>query len=197
MCHHAGEDAGDAAGEELDAHGQQDDAEELAQHVDDVGAQAVGDLVEEADDKVVEHDIEQQTDEDVDGGILGAERDEGRDSAGSSDEGEGHRHHAGAARGAVVLDDLAAEHHLQRQDEEHQGASHGEGGRVDAEEAQQAVADEVEGHEEQQCHHGGLQGLDGLALLAHGDEDGDRARDVDDGEHHQEGAEYLNKIDLL
>ena len=38
---------------EFDSHGQKDDAEKLAQHVDDVGTEPVGNFVEVAQDNVV------------------------------------------------------------------------------------------------------------------------------------------------
>ena len=192
-----GEDGGNVAGKELDSHGQQDDTEELAEHVDDVGSEPMGDFVEVAQDKVVDDDVDGQANHDVDGGVFGAQRDEGRDGAWTRDEWEGDRHDAGARGGGLVLDNVASENHLESKDEEHHGAGHGERRHVDAEESQQGLADDKEAHKEQQGSDGGMQGLDGGAFVAHGDEDGDGARDVDDSEHDEEGAENLNDADGL
>lgn len=191
------EDAGDAASKEFNGHGEQDDTEEFAQHIDHVCTQFVGDLVEEADDEIVKYDIQEKTDEDVHRGILSPQGYEGSDSTRSSDERERYRHHAGAAGGGLVLYYLATQNHLESEDEEHQGAGDSEGSRVDTEEVEECVAHEIERHEEDKSHEGSLERLDGLALIAHRDEDRNGACDVDDGEHNKEGAEDLYDINLL
>ena len=183
----------EVARKELDGHGQEDDAEEFSQDIDDVGSEPVGDFVEVAQHDVVDHDIEEETYHDVDRLVLGMERDEGCDGARPGDEGKGDGHDAGTRRGGFVLDDITPQNHLEGQDEEHHGAGNGKGGHVDAEEAQQGIAEEIESDEEQQCDTCGLEGFDFRPLVAHRDEDGDGARDVDDGKHHEEGAEYLDK----
>ena len=59
---------------------------------------------------------------------------------------------------------------------------------------QQRVAQEIEAYEEQQRGPCGLERLYLSPLVAHGDEDGYGARDVDNGEHHKEGAENLFEV---
>ena len=129
------EDGHDVACKELDGHGQEDDSEEFPQHIDDVGSEPVGYLVEVAQDEVVDDDVESEANHDVDGGILGVERDEGRNGAGACDEGEGDGDDAGTRRGGLVLDDVAPQNHFGGEDEEHHGAGDGERRHVDAEEA--------------------------------------------------------------
>ena len=68
---------------------------------------------------------------------------------------------------------------------------------VDAEEVEQRLAGEEEGHEETQGHARGLQGLDVLAAVLHADEDGNGTGDVDDGEHDDERAENLDDVNLM
>lgn len=191
------EDAGDAASKEFNGHGEQDDTKEFAQHIDHVRTQFVGDLVEVADDKIVEYDIQEKTDEDVHRGILSPQGYEGSDGTRSSDEGERYRHHASATGCGLVLYYLATQHHLEGEDEEHQSAGDSEGSRVDTEEVEECIAHEIERHEEDKSHEGSLERLDGLALIAHRDEDRNGACDVDDGEHNKEGAEDLYDINLL
>lgn len=188
---------GNVAGKQFDGHSQQDDSEELPQHIDDVGPQPMGDFVKVAQDEEVDDDVGGQANHDVDGLVLGMERDEGRDGSRSGNEGEGDGDDACTRRGGFVLDDVAPEYHLEGEDEEHHGAGHSEGGHVDAEEVQQGVAEEVEADEEHQGGGGGLQGFDLRPFLAHGHKDGDGTRDVDDGEHDEEGAENLYEADGL
>jgi hypothetical protein len=188
---------GDVVGEEFDGDGQQDDAEELAQHEDHLVAQPALDSLQQDEHHIVDDDVQQEAEHDVDGGVLGAEREEGGDGAGAGDEGEGHGDDAGAGAGALVLDELAPHDHLQGQEKEHEGSGHGEGGDVDAEEVEQRLAHEEEGHEESQGHARGLQGLDVFAAVLHADEDGNGACDVDDGEHDDERAENLDDVYLM
>lgn len=191
------DDDGEVGGEEFDRDGQQDDAEEFAQHEHHLVAQPALQFFEQADDDIVDDDVEQQAQHDVDRGVFGAEGDEGRDGTRAGDEREGDGHDAGACPDAFVLDEFAPHDHFQRQQEEHEGTRHGEGGDVDAEQVEQRLAHEEEDQEEQQRHRGGLEGVDVLALVLHADEDGDGARDVDDSEHHDEHADYLYEADLL
>ena len=185
------ENHGQVAGEKLYGHGQQDDAEELAQHVDDIGTEPVGDFIEVAQHEEVNEDVQRQTDHDVDGGIFGVQRDEGGDGTRTGDEGKGDGHDAGARRGGLVLDDVASQYHLEGQYEKHHGARDGKRWHVDAEQFEQRVAQKIEANEENQRRQRSLEGLDLRTFVAHRYEDGDGASDVDDGKHDKESAEYF------
>ena len=190
------DDDGDIVGEKLQGDSQQNDAEELTKHIDHLVAQPALEFFEESDDDIVDDDIQQEADEDVHRSIFGAEREEGGDGSGTSDEGEGHGNDGGSRAGTLVLDELASHHHLQGQKEKHEGTGDGEGVDVNAEEVEDGFAGEEEDQEEAEGHAGGLQRLDMLATVFHADKNGDGARDIDDGVHHDEDADNLDKIDV-
>ena len=191
------DDNGEVGGEEFDGDGYQDDTEELAEDEDHLVAEPALEFLEEADDDIVDDDVEQEGEEDVDGGILGAEREERGDGAGTGNEREGDGDDGGSRAHALVLDEFASHDHLEGEQEEHEGTRDGEGGDVDAEEVEEGFAGEEEEQEEAEGHAGGVEGFDVLAAVLHADEDGDGTGDVDDGEHDDEGADNFDDVDLM
>ena len=154
------------------------------------------DAVQLTDDDVVQQDVEQQGDDDVDNGIVGSQREQGRQCTWTCNQREGDGDDAGTAFASLVLDDFASENHLHGEDEQHECACHGKRFLVDAEEFQQGVTGKEESQKQGQGRQTGLSRLDGLVLSLHAHEDGDGAEDVNDGSHDDKGAKDFYKVDL-
>ena len=190
------DDDGDIVGEEFQGDGQEYDAEELAEHIDHLVAEPALEFFQHSDDDIVDDDVEEEADEDIHRGVLGAEGEQGGDGAGAGDEGEGHGDDGGSRAGTFVLNKLSSHDHFQGQEEEHEGSGDGEGVDVDAEEVEDGFAGEEEDEEESESHAGGLQRFDVLTAVFHADKDGNGPCDVDDGVHHDEDADDLDKAYL-
>ena len=178
--------------EHIDGHGEKDDPEEFTDNEDEILAQQILNFVQIADNDIVENDVQKQPDQDVDHGIVGAEREQGCDGTRTSDERESNGDDACAAAVGLVFDDIAPQNHLHGEDEQHQRARHCERGLVDAEEPEKRVACEEEDQKESQSREAGLHRLDVLILLPDAHKDGDGTQNIDDGEHHDKRAENLD-----
>ena len=186
----------DVVDEHIDGHGEQNHPEELTDNEDEICAQQFLDLVQIADNEEIQDDVQKQSNQNVDHRVVGAEGEQGSDGAGAGDKRERHWHNACTTTVGLVLDDVAPQNHLEGEDEKHYGTRDGERRHVNAKEFEQSISQKIEADKEQQGGERGLQRFDFCPLFAHGDKDGDGARDVNDGEHHEESAEYFYKVDL-
>lgn len=190
------EQLGEVADKHTHRNGQQDDAEQFTQHIDKRLAEDFLDQEGIAQHEVDDDDVQHQRDENIGQAIQGAQRQQGRERAGSGYERKDNRHQRCRPVGAVVAEYLHAKYHLDGHAKYHQRTGNGKGRDVDLEKLQNRISRKKEGHEGDQGINGGLGGGDFQSLVLVIDKDRQQAGHIDDGEEHDKGTDNLLQIEI-
>ena len=190
------EQLGEVADKHTHRNGQQDDAEQFTHHIDKRLAEDFLDQEGIAQHEVDDDDVQHQRDENIGQAIQGAQRQQGRERAGSGNERENDGNQRSRPAGAVVMKNLDPEYHLDGHHKYHQRTGNGKGRDVDLEKLQNRISRKKEGHEGDQGINGGLGGGDFQALVLVIDKDRQQAGHIDDGEEYDKGTDNLLQIEI-
>ena len=123
-------------GEKTYGNGQQDDAEEFSQNVDERLAHMLLHPSGTCNDDIDEDHVERERCQDVDLRKFGLQRNQRRESAGSCNQREDNGNQSGLLGGTSIFENLYIEQHLKCHDEDDQRTCHGKRLDVDMEELQ-------------------------------------------------------------
>lgn len=190
------EQLGEVADKHTHRNGQQDDAEQFTQHIDKRLAEDFLDQEGIAQHEVDDDDVQHQRDENIGQAIQGAQRQQGRERAGSGNERENDGDQRSRPAWAVVMKNLDTEYHLDGHHKYHQRTGNGKRRDVDLEKLQNRISRKKEGHEGDKRINGSLGGGDFQSLVLVIDKDRQQAGHIDDGEEHDKGTDNLLQIEI-
>ena len=190
------EQLGEVADKHAHRNGQQNDAEQFTQHIDKRLAEDFLDQEGIAQHEVDDDDVQHQRDENIGQAIQGAQRQQGRERAGSGNERENDGNQRCRPVGAVVAEYLHAKYHLDGHAKYHQRTGNGKRRDVDLEKLQNRISRKKEGHEGDKRINGSLGGGDFQSLVLVIDKDRQQAGHIDDGEEYDKGTDNLLQIEI-